>query len=181
MNFSRSFSSFTNWPWACIKYFLVYILFILFKILNKLIFIEKIDLLKFWANNFKTYKRGVSIDKNHPILTDKELSIALPLVRLTDLLSTNQIPLALVSNNFLVNLQEKESTVFKDLFEHSKTLYTFKEMLLITNHNFPEQHVIAIIESIYKASKEKHKSVTFVKKTNLKINYDEVVFQKLKF
>ena len=101
--------------------------------------------------------------------------------RLTDLLSTNQIPLAIVSNNFLVNLQRQDSNTFNDLFEHSKTLYSFKEMILITNHHFPEQHVISIIESIYKASKEKHKSVTFVKKTNLKINYDEVVFQKLKF
>ena len=101
--------------------------------------------------------------------------------RLTNLLSTNQIPLAIVSNNFLVNLQIEDSKLFKDLFQHSKTLYTFKDMLLITNHHFPEQHVISIIESIYKASKEKHKSVTFVKKTNLKINYDEVVFQKLKF
>ena len=97
--------------------------------------------------------------------------------RLTDLLSTNQIPLAIVSNNFLLNLQEKNSSVFKDLFEHSKTLYSFKDMLLITNHHFPEQHVIAIIESLYKASKEKHVSVKFVKKANLKINYDEIVFK----
>ena len=101
--------------------------------------------------------------------------------RLTDLLSTNQIPLAIVSNNFLVNLQRQDSNTFNDLFEHSKTLYTFKEMLLITNHHFPEQHVIAIVESLYNASKEKHSSLTFVKKGNLKINYDEVVFQKLKF
>ena len=101
--------------------------------------------------------------------------------RLTDLLSTNQIPLAIVSNNFLLNLQEKDSSVFKNLFEHAKTLYSFKDMLLITNHHFPEQHVIAIIESLYKASKEKHISVKFVKKANLKINYDKVVFQKLMF
>ena len=101
--------------------------------------------------------------------------------RLTDLLSTNQIPLAIVSNNFLVNLQRQDSNTFNDLFEHSKTLYTFKDMILITNYHFPEQHVIAIVESLYKASKEKHTSLTFVKKSNLKINYDEVVFQKLKF
>ena len=101
--------------------------------------------------------------------------------RLTDLLSTNQIPLAIVSNNFLVKLQRQDSNTFNDLFEHSKTLYTFKDMLLITNHHFPEQHVIAIVESLFKAAKEKHDSVTFVKKANLKINYDEVVFQKLKF
>ena len=101
--------------------------------------------------------------------------------RLTDLLSTNQIPLAIVSNNFLVNLQRQDSNTFNDLFEHSKTLYTFKDMILITNHHFPEQHVIALVESLYKASKEKHTSLTFVKKGNLKINYDEVVFQKLKF
>ncbi len=101
--------------------------------------------------------------------------------RLTNLLSTNQIPLAIVSNNFLLNLQEKDSSVFRDLYENSKTLYTFKDMLLITNHHFPEQHVIAIIESLYKASKEKHISVKFVKKADLKINYDEVIFQKLEF
>ena len=101
--------------------------------------------------------------------------------RLTDLLSTNQIPLAIVSNDFLVSLQKKDYAVFKDLFDHAKTLYTFKDMLLITNHHFPEQHVIAIIESLYKASKEKYISVKFVKKANLKINYDELVFQKLKF
>ena len=101
--------------------------------------------------------------------------------RLTDLLSTNQIPLAIVSNDFLVNLQREDTNLFKDLFEHSKTLYTFKDMLLITNHHFPEQHVIAVVESLFKAAKEKHASVTFVKKNNLKIDYDEAVFQKLKF
>ena len=88
---------------------------------------------------------------------------------------------SIVSNDFLVNLQKKDSAVFKDLFEHAKTLYTFKDMFLITNHYFPEQHVIAIIESLYKAAKEKHISVKFVKKNNLKIHYDELVFQKLKF
>ena len=38
-------------------------------------------------------------------------------------------------------------------------------MLLITNHHFPEQHVIAIImQSLYKASKEKHDLANICKK-----------------
>ena len=49
--------------------------------------IKEIDLLKLWANNSNTYKREVSIYKNYQILTNEELFIALPLVRLTDLLS----------------------------------------------------------------------------------------------
>ena len=101
--------------------------------------------------------------------------------RLTDLLSTNQIPLAVVSNKFLVNLQENEPAVFKDLLEHSNTLYTFKNMLLIANHNFPEKHIIVIVESLYKASQNNHDLAKFIKKANLTINYDEIVFQRLKF
>tara|TARA_B100001939_G_C16754362_1_gene535497 strand:- start:92 stop:622 length:531 start_codon:yes stop_codon:yes gene_type:complete len=101
--------------------------------------------------------------------------------RLTNLLSTNQIPLAIISSNFLESLMRKDADLYKDLLEHSKTLYTFKDMHMITNHHFPEQHVVAIIESLDKASKEKHTSATFVKKVNLKINYDEVVIKKLKF
>ena len=46
--------------------------------------------------------------------------------RLTDLLSTNQIPLAIVSNNFLVNLQRQDSNTFNDLFEHSKLYILLK-------------------------------------------------------
>ena len=101
--------------------------------------------------------------------------------RLTDLLSTNQIPLAVVSNKFLVNLQENEPTIFKDLLEHSKTLYTFKNMFLIANHNFPEKHIIVIVEALYKASQNNHDLAKFIKKANLTINYDEIVFQRLKF
>ena len=102
-------------------------------------------------------------------------------VRLTDLLSTNQIPLAIVSNNFLINLQSKDPYIFKNLFENSKTIYTFEDMLLITNHHFPDKHTVSIVESLYKASQENNDLVKFVKKINLEIDYDDTVFQKLNF
>ena len=55
--------------------------------------------------------------------------------------------------------------------------------LTLNGRNAPEMHVSREYTNMlkgYKAAKEKHASVTFVKKTNLKINYDEVVFKKLK-
>ncbi len=101
--------------------------------------------------------------------------------RLTDLLSTNQIPLAVISNKFLVNLRENDPSVFKDLLEHSKTLYTFKNMFLIANHSFPEKHIIVIVEALFKASQNNHDLAKFIKKADLTINYDKIVFQSLKF
>ena len=54
--------------------------------------------------------------------------------RLTNLLVTNQIPLAIVSNDLLLELNREDSNNYSDLLEHSKTLYTFKKMMLIVNH-----------------------------------------------
>ena len=101
--------------------------------------------------------------------------------RLTDLLITNQIPLAVVSNKFLIELKENESTIFNDLLKHSKALYTFKNMLLIANYSFPEKHIIVIVESLFEASENNHNLAKFVKKANLTINYDDAVIKRLKF
>ncbi|MBF95988.1 MAG: hypothetical protein CFH34_00753 [Alphaproteobacteria bacterium MarineAlpha9_Bin4] len=101
--------------------------------------------------------------------------------RLIDLLSTNQIPLAILSNKFLSDLEERsEVSNFKDLLEHSKTLYTFKNMMLIANRDFSKKHIIVIIDSLYEASQNKNHMVKFFKKTNLVINYDQIVIDKLK-
>ena len=49
--------------------------------------LKEIDLLKFWGNQSKTFKREITLTEVKQIFSDKELSIALPLARLTDLLS----------------------------------------------------------------------------------------------
>ena len=54
-------------------------------------------------------------------------------------------------------------------------------MFLIANNNFPEKHIIVIVEALYKASQNNHDLAKFIKKANLTINYDEIVFQRLKF
>ena len=54
-------------------------------------------------------------------------------------------------------------------------------MILITNHHFPKDHIIAIVDSLYEASINKYEAVTFVKKINLVINYNEIVLEKLGF
>ena len=101
--------------------------------------------------------------------------------RLVNLLITNQIPLAIVSNSLLIDLKNKESENFENLLKHSKTLYSFEDMILIVNHDFPKKYMEYIIISLDEASKNEHSIVKFVKKNNLSISYDEIVFEKIKF
>ena len=101
--------------------------------------------------------------------------------RLVNLLTTNQIPLAIISNNLLIDLKNEDFENFKNLLKYSKTLYSFENMVLIVNHDFPKEYMEHIILSLYKASKNKHDIVKFVKKNNLLISYDEIVFKKIKF
>ena len=49
--------------------------------------LNEMDFLKFWSNRDESFKRINSYSNNENILNSKELSIALPLVRLTHLLS----------------------------------------------------------------------------------------------
>jgi len=101
--------------------------------------------------------------------------------RLVNLLITNQIPLAIISNNLLLKLTNENSKDYKNLLEHAKTLYSFKNMLLIVNHDFPKDYMEQIIESLNEASRNNHNIVKFVKKNNLSIDYDSSVLKKIKF
>ena len=101
--------------------------------------------------------------------------------RLVNLLITNQIPLAIISNNLLIELTNENTKDFKNLLEHAKTLYTFENMVLIVNHDFPKDHMEQIIEALNEASRNNHNIVKFVKKNNLSIDYDSLVFKKIKF
>jgi len=49
--------------------------------------IKEIGLLRFWVNQSKPFRREIFVNEDKQILSSKELSIALPLARLTDLLS----------------------------------------------------------------------------------------------
>ena len=101
--------------------------------------------------------------------------------RLVNLLITNQIPLAIISNNLLLKLTNENSKDYNNLLEHAKTLYSFKNMLLIVNHDFPKDYMEQIIESLDEASRNNHDIVKFVKKNNLSIDYDSLVLKKIKF
>ena len=101
--------------------------------------------------------------------------------RLVDLLITNQIPLAIISNSLLIKLTNENSKDYKNLLKHSKTLYTFENMVLVVNHDFPKNYMEQIIESLDEASRNNHNIVKFVKKNNLSIDYDTLVFKKIKF
>ena len=101
--------------------------------------------------------------------------------RLVNLLITNQIPLAIISNNLLIKLTNENSKDYKNLLEHSKTLYSFKNMVLVVNHDFPKDYMEQIIESLGEASRNNHNIVKFVKKNNLSIDYDSLVLKKIKF
>ena len=101
--------------------------------------------------------------------------------RLVNLLITNQIPLAIISNNLLIKLTNENSKDYKNLLEHSKTLYSFKNMVLVVNHDFPKDYMEQIIESLGEASRNNHHIVKFVKKNNLSIDYDSLVLKKIKF
>ena len=101
--------------------------------------------------------------------------------RLVNLLITNQIPLAIISNNLLIELTNENTKDFKNLLEHAKTLYTFENMVLIVNHDFPKDHMEQIIEALNEASRNNHNIVKFVKKNNLSIDYEALVFKKIKF
>ena len=100
--------------------------------------------------------------------------------RLVDLLITNQIPLAIISNNLLIKLTNENTIDFKNLLEHAKTLYTFESMVLIVNHDFPKDYMEQIIEALNEASRNNHNIVKFVKKNNLSIDYEALVFKKIK-
>ena len=54
-------------------------------------------------------------------------------------------------------------------------------MALIVNHDFPKNYMEHIIVSLDEASRNKHNIVKFVKKNNLFINYDDIVFKKIQF
>ena len=101
--------------------------------------------------------------------------------RLINLLITNQIPLAIISSNLLIKLTNEKSKDYKNLLEHAKTLYSFKNMLLIVNHEFPKEYMEQIIESLDEASRNNHNIVKFVKKNNLSIDYDSLVLKKIKY
>ena len=101
--------------------------------------------------------------------------------RLVNLLITNQIPLAIISNNLLIELTNENTIDFKNLLEHAKTLYTFESMVLIVNHDFPKDYMEQIIEALNEASRNNHNIVKFVKKNNLSIDYEALVFKKIKF
>ena len=101
--------------------------------------------------------------------------------RLSNLLVTNQIPLAIVSNDLLLEFNKEDSNSYSELLEHSKTLYTFKKMMLIVNHNFPKNYMGVIIDSLEEASKNNHDIVKFIRKNNLAINYDDIVYKKINF
>ena len=100
--------------------------------------------------------------------------------RLVNLLITNQIPLAIISNN-LLKLKNENTKDFKNLLEHAKTLYSFENMVLIVNHDFPKDYMEQIIEALNEASRNDHNIVKFVKKNNLSIDYEAIVFKKIKF
>lgn len=101
--------------------------------------------------------------------------------RLADLLITNQIPLAIISNELLETLTKSNSDIFQNLLETSKTLYTFSDMVLIVNHDFPKKHMKVIINSLSEASRNNYDTFRFIKKNNLSINYDEIVLETIKF
>ena len=101
--------------------------------------------------------------------------------RLVNLLITNQIPLAIISNNLLIELTNENTKDFKNLLEHAKTLYTFESMVLIVNHDFPKDYMEQIIEALNEASRNNHNIVKFVKKNNLSIDYEALVLKKIKF
>ena len=101
--------------------------------------------------------------------------------RLANLLITNQIPLAIISNSFLSKLKKEDLEIFDELLEHSNTIYTFKNMSLISNIKFPENHIVFIAEALNKASKNNHVAVKFFKKDNLDITYNKVLFKNFKF
>ena len=101
--------------------------------------------------------------------------------RLVNLLITNQIPLAIISNNLLIQLTNENSKDYRNLLEHSKTLYTFENMVLVVNHDFPKDYMEKIIESLDEASRNNHSLVKFVRKNNLSIEYDSSVLKKIKF
>ena len=101
--------------------------------------------------------------------------------RLVNLLITNQIPLAIISNNLLIKLANENTKNFKNLLQHAKTLYSFENMILIVNHDFPKDYMEQIIEALYDASRNNHYIVKFVKKNNLSIDYETLVYKKIKF
>ena len=100
--------------------------------------------------------------------------------RLANLLITNQIPLAIVSNYFLVNLQKSDLSTYKKLLKTSNTIYTFKKMSLISNNDFPDEHVTYIAEALSKASQDNYGIAKFIKKEKLTINYNQIVFKIFK-
>tara|TARA_A100000164_G_C21885383_1_gene762475 strand:- start:63 stop:593 length:531 start_codon:yes stop_codon:yes gene_type:complete len=101
--------------------------------------------------------------------------------RLVNLLITNQIPLAIISDNLLINLKNETSQNFQNLLKYSKILYSFEDMILIVNHDFPKEYMGQVIESLVEASKNNKDEVKFIIKKNLAISYDELVLVKIKF
>jgi len=136
----------------------------------------------------KTDKGAFDFTKNLIVILDEYLPQAKARAartrdteRLANLLTTNQIPLAIISNDLLLDLSNHDPNSFQTLLESAKTLYTFKDMILIVNHDFPKRHMEAIVASLDKASKNNHEVLKFIKKNNLIINYDEVVLETIKF
>ena len=89
--------------------------------------------------------------------------------------------MAIISDNLLIDLKNKEAENFENLLKYSKTLYSFENMVLIVNHDFPKQYMEQVILSLYKASKNNNDEVKFIKKKNLAISYDDIVYKKIKF
>ncbi|MAI02482.1 MAG: hypothetical protein CMP40_01470 [Rickettsiales bacterium] len=136
----------------------------------------------------KTDKGAFDFTKNLKVILDEYLPEAKARVarardseRLVNLLITNQIPLAIISDNLLIDLKNEKSHNFQNLLKHSKTLYSFENMILVVNHDFKKEYMEKIIDSLDKASKNNNDEVKFIKKNNLVINYDKIVLEKIKF
>ncbi len=102
--------------------------------------------------------------------------------RIIDMLKTNQIPLALLSYDLVQELTKKDSEYSEFFKNNIKIIYSFSDMLLVSNNEFNENKSLKIYHALNKASDDNFDSnLEFIPKNNVKIIFDKKVKEELAY
>ena len=96
--------------------------------------------------------------------------------RIFNMMLSDQIPLALLSYDLLDKLIEDSNENVSFFKDKTKMIFSFSDMVLIANQNFPSEKSIKIYNSLIQLSKEsKDKSFTISNKKNFLISFDKQI------
>tara|TARA_E500000178_G_C16730139_1_gene621190 strand:+ start:48 stop:581 length:534 start_codon:yes stop_codon:yes gene_type:complete len=100
--------------------------------------------------------------------------------RIIDMLKTNQIPLAVLSHELFNELSNEQSEYKKFINSNTKIIYSFSEMVLISNDHFNEEKSLKVFKALNSASKKNnYNELKLIIKNNNQMLFDEGIRQEI--